>query len=172
MKNHLSIKNFSGISLIISVLLFVFLSGCDKKDTNKIVEQIRPVGETLLPLLDSYTSGVITEGEPIVVRFKYPETLKTQQGEALSNKLFSFTPTLKGKAVWLDERTVAFRYDNIDKTKQYVCRFKVSEMLDVPESETLDFGFGVRLHTRPHHLWCAVLGTVIHNDQLFLYVCY
>ncbi len=144
MKNNRNMKKISGISLIISMLLIVFLSGCGKSGSNKIVEQINPVSEVLLPLLDSYTSGVITEGEPIVVRFKYPETLKKQQGEALSNKLFNFTPNLKGQAVWLDDKTVAFKYDNIDKTKQYVCRFKVSEILDVPESETLNFSFGVR----------------------------
>ena len=127
-------------------MLLAFLSGCDKsKPSNgRIVEQICPVSETLLPLLDSYTSGVITEGEPIVVRFKYPNTLKVKQGETLPTKLFTFTPDLKGKAVWLDENTVAFEYDKIDNTKQYVCRFKVAEMLDVAATETLEFSFGVR----------------------------
>jgi hypothetical protein len=128
------------------MLLIVILSGCGKdgNNTTRIVEQLRPVSETLLPLLDSYTSGVITEGEPIVVRFKYPEALKIKQGEQLPAKLFSFKPELKGKAVWLDETTVAFEYDKIDKTKQYACRFKVSEMLDIASSESLEFSFGVR----------------------------
>ena len=135
----------NGISLIISMLILAFLSGCGRKDnTTTIVEQLRPVSEALLPLIDSYTSGVITEGEPIVVRFKYPEAMKVRHGEALSPKIFSFKPELKGKAVWLDETTVAYKYDNIDKTKQYVCSFKVSDILDVPASETLEFSFGVR----------------------------
>ena len=139
-------KKINYLSLIVGIMLLAFLSGCDKnKPSNgRIVEQIRPVSETLLPLIDSYTSGVITEGEPIVVRFKYPNTLKVKQGETLPAKLFSFTPDLKGKAVWLDENTVAFKYDKIDNSKQYVCRFKVAEMLDVAATETLEFGFGVR----------------------------
>ena len=142
-------KKIYSISLIISVMLIVFLSGCCNNDSQtqgptKIVEQICPVSESLLTMLDSYTSGVITEGDPIVVRFKDTQALKLKQGEALPSKLFSFTPELKGKTVWLDENTVAFEYDKIDKTKQYTCRFKVSEMLDVATSETLEFSFGVR----------------------------
>lgn len=140
---------FSGISLIIGLLLLAFMPSCGKKGTpsntpSVIVEQIRPVSEALLPLLDSYTSGVISEGEPIVVRFKDPAILKVKSGEAIPAKAFSFEPSLKGKAVWLDESTVAFQYDNIDETKQYVCNFKISEFVDVPATETLQFGFGVR----------------------------
>ncbi|MBO7073720.1 MAG: hypothetical protein J6W12_02255 [Bacteroidales bacterium] len=136
------------LNLIISMLLLVFLSGCCSQSDNRtgttIVEQINPVSEALLPMIESYTSGVITEGEPIVVRFKNPETLKIKQDEALPAKLFNFTPELKGKAVWLDENTVAFKYDKIDNKKPYICTFKASKMLNVAESETLEFSFGVR----------------------------
>ena len=150
MNNIPKTKKIYSISLIISMLLIVILSGCDKKNEltgTTIVEQLNPVSEPLLPLIDSYTSGVITEGEPIVVRFKYTDALKVKQGETLPAKLFSFTPELKGKAVWLDETTVAFEYDQIDKTKQYTCRFNVSAILNTPTSETLEFSFGVRRQT-------------------------
>lgn len=141
-------QRISSISLIISMLLLMLMSGCGRNDNQiRFVEQISPVSETLLPLLDSYTSGMITEGEPIVVRFKYPEVMKLQLGEDLSPKMFSFKPELKGKAVWLDATTVAFVYDKIDNNKQYLCTVKMSEMLDVAESETLKFCFGVRQQT-------------------------
>ena len=150
MNNIPKTKKIYSISLIASMLLIVFLAGCGKNDkqptssTTTIVEQLNPVSEALLPMIESYTSGIITEGEPIMVRFKNPQALKLKQGEALPSKLFSFTPELKGRAVWLDENTVAFEYDNIDKTKQYVCKFKVSDLLDIADSETLEFSFGVR----------------------------
>ena len=82
-----------------------------------------------------------------MVRFKYPEALKVKQGEDLPAKLFSFTPELKGKAVWLDETTVGYEYDKIDNQKQYNCHFQVSEILDVAATESLDFSFGVRRQT-------------------------
>ena len=135
--------------IIVSMLLLVFLSGCNNNGkkttgTSTIVEQFHPVSEDLLPLIDSYTSGVIAEGEPIVVRFKDTQMMKLQQGESLPSKLFNFKPELKGKTLWLDEKTVAFEYDKIDKTKQYVCSFKVSEILDIATSENLEFSFGIR----------------------------
>jgi hypothetical protein len=144
------LRKISGISLIFTLLLLVFLSSCGKKETatvstpRVIVEQITPVSEALLPLLDSYTSGVISEGEPIVVRFKDPQALKVKSGESIPAKAFSFKPELKGKAVWLDENTVAFQYDKIDNSQQYVCNFKISEFIDLPNAEPLQFGFGVR----------------------------
>ena len=165
-------KKIKSISLIISLLLLVFLVGCGKNDnqstnkSNKIVEEFRPVSDDLLPLVDSYTSGIITEGEPIVVRFKNAQALKIIQGETLPSKLFSFMPELKGKAVWLDENTVAYEYDKIDKTKQYTCRFKVSDILDVADSECLEFVFGMRRQV----FSLASVEPVCENDETMNYL--
>ena len=137
------------ISLVLGVLLLAFMPSCGKKGTTSggattFVERIKPLDESLLMFLDSYTSGVIANGEPIVVRFSNPEALKVKYGEELSAKSFSFSPSLKGKAVWIDENTVGFQYDNIDKNQNYVCKFKMSDFVDVPADQTLEFGFGVR----------------------------
>ena len=94
--------------------------------------------------LDSYTSGVVAAGEPIVVRFKSPETMKVKFGETIPAKAFQFTPALKGKAYWVDENTVGFKYDNIDKEQNYICKFHVSDFVDCGSDQTLEFGFGVR----------------------------
>lgn len=137
------------ISLVLGVLLLAFMPSCGKKGATSggattFVERIKPLDESLLMFLDSYTSGVIANGEPIVVRFSNPEALKVKYGEDLSSKSFSFSPSLKGKAVWIDENTVGFQYDNIDKNQNYVCKFKMSDFVDVPADQTLEFGFGVR----------------------------
>ena len=137
------------ISLVLGVLLLAFMPSCGKKGTTSggattFVERIKPLDESLLMFLDSYTSGVIANGEPIVVRFNNPEALKVKYGEDISAKAFSFSPSLKGKAVWIDENTVGFQYDNIDKNQNYVCKFKMSDFVDVPADQTLEFGFGVR----------------------------
>ena len=163
-------KKIRFISLIISTLLIVFMSGCGNNNhpNTKIVEQFRPVSEELLPLIDSYTSGVINEGEPIMVRFKNTDMLKIQQGETLPSKLFGFTPELKGKTVWLDENTVAFEYDNIDRTKQYVCHFNVSSILNVATTESLEFVFGVRRQA----FSLAAVEPVCETDDAMDYIMY
>jgi len=145
-------KKICGIGLVLTAMLLVFLPSCGKKGDapsgkkvpGVIVEQLKPVSDALLPLLDNFTSGPIAEGEPIVVRFKDPASLKLKFGEPIPAKVFGFKPALKGNAVWMDESTVAFQYDNIDLTQQYTCDFKIADFIDVPADQTLQFGFGVR----------------------------
>ena len=156
MNTKRKMKKIGGISLIVMALLLGFLSGCGKKEgqttpysqvsksSKVIVEQLTPLNESLLPLLEGFTSGPIAEGDPIVVRFKDPASLKLRQGESIPTKAFGFTPVLKGKAVWMDESTVAFQYDEIDPNKQYTCDFRIADFVDVPADQTLQFGFGVR----------------------------
>ena len=150
MSTKRNLKWICGISLVCAMLLLVALPSCVKKATTSkkssdvFVERIRPLNEALLNLLDSYTSGAIVAGEPIVVRFSNPEALKVKYGEEIPAKAFDFTPALKGKAVWIDENTVGFQYDNIDKDQNYVCKFKMSDFVNVDNNEMLEFGFGVR----------------------------
>ena len=143
-------KKIGGISLIVGALLLGLLPSCGKKGTTTTgasktyVECIQPISQELLPFLDSYTSGVIAAGEPVVVRFNNPAEMKVKYGEDISATAFNFTPALKGKAVWIDENTVGFQYDNIDKEQNYVCKFRMSDFVDVPGDQTIEFGFGVR----------------------------
>ena len=140
-------KRIGSIGLLAAMMLLCLLPSCGEKGKggqNAFIERIQPINEALLPLLDSYTSGVVAAGEPIVVRFKNPETMKVKFGETLSAKAFQFTPNLKGEAYWVDENTVGFKYDNIDKNQNYVCKFRVSDFVDCGSDQMLEFGFGVR----------------------------
>ena len=142
------VKKIGSIGLLAAMMLLCFMPSCGKKGTDgqnaSFIERIQPLNEALLPLLDSYTSGVVAAGEPVVVRFKNPETMKVKFGETIPAKAFQFTPALKGKAYWVDENTVGFKYDNIDKEQNYVCKFKVSDFVDCGSDQVLEFGFGVR----------------------------
>ena len=142
------LRKIGGISLIVTALLLGLLTSCGKKGTTKgseiFVERIQPLNEAMLAMLDSYTSGVIAAGEPIMVRFSNPSTLKVKFGEPIPAKAFDFKPALKGKAVWIDENTVGFQYDNIDKEQNYVCQFNMADFVKLPVDQKLEFGFGVR----------------------------
>ena len=139
-------KKIGSISLLAVMMLLCFLPSCGEKKGGQhaFIERIQPIDEALLPLLDSYTSGVVAVGEPVVVRFKSPETMKVKFGDPIPSKAFQFTPSLKGKAYWVDENTVGFKYDNIDKEQSYVCKFKVSDFVDCDSNQVLEFAFGVR----------------------------
>ena len=140
-----------GLGLLAMALLLLAPS-CGKKSGKTsgttapkvIVEQLRPLDEALLPLLDGFTSGAIAKGDPIVVRFKGTEVMKVKYGEQLPAKAFSFKPSLKGNAVWIDETTVGFKYDDIDPNQNYTCDFRISDFVDAGDCEPLQFGFAVR----------------------------
>ena len=167
MNTKLNLKR-ACISIMAVVFMLGFLTTCDKKGTLKtpstvIVEQLRPLNEALLPLIDGFTSGAIVKGEPIVVRFKSPETLKVKYGETLPAKAFNFKPALKGKAVWVDENTVGFQYDEIDPNQNYTCDFRIGDFLDFDDAEPLQFGFAVRRQN------FSVVGTYpvcVENDKM------
>ena len=146
MKKTIKMRIFGGGMVLLAMALWLLVPSCVKKPSasSVIVEQLRPLNETLLPLVDGFTSGAILKGEPIVVRFKNPETLKVKYGEPISAKAFDFKPALKGKAVWIDENTVGFQYDNIDPNQSYTCDFRISDFLDVDAAVPMQFGFAVR----------------------------
>ena len=82
-------KRIGGISLIVGALLLGLLPSCGKKETTAtggsktFVEKIKPISQDLLPFLDSYTSGVIAYGEPVVVRFSNPAEMKVKYWQKL-----------------------------------------------------------------------------------------
>ena len=142
---------FAGGMALLAMALLLLVPSCGKKSTmtssttpKVIVEQLQPLNEALLPLLDGFTSGAIAKGEPIVVRFKGAEVMKVKYGEELPAKAFNFKPSLKGKAVWIDENTVGFQYDDIDPNQNYTCDFRISDFVEVNDAEPLQFGFAVR----------------------------
>lgn len=133
--------------LVISAMLILTQFSCKtngKGQKQTFVEYVHPLPEALLPLIDSYTSGVIGDGDPMMVRFKNADTLKVKYGEELPSKLFSFEPSLKGNAYWIDANTIGFKYNKIDTRKQYSCVFQVGLLTKEPIEDVLEFGFGVR----------------------------
>ena len=152
MKKTVKTRIFAGGLGLLALALLLMVPSCGKKSTTTsstivpkvIVEQLRPLDEALLPLLDGFTSGAIAKGEPIVVRFKGAEVMKVKYGETLPAKAFSFKPSLKGNAVWIDETTVGFQYDDIDPNQNYTCDFRISDFVDAGDGQPLQFGFAVR----------------------------
>ena len=152
MKKTVKTRIFAGGLGLLAMALLLLAPSCGKKSTTTssttaskvIVEQLRPLDEALLPLLDGFTSGAIAKGEPVVVRFKGAEAMKVKYGEQLPANAFSFKPSLKGKAVWIDETTVGFQYDDIDPNQNYTCDFRIGDFVDAGDCEPLQFGFAVR----------------------------
>ncbi|MFN5170184.1 MAG: alpha-2-macroglobulin family protein [Cyclobacteriaceae bacterium] len=61
--------------------------------------------------VSSYTTGTIPSGSAIRIAFTRDVVDSALVGQPAPGKLFSFQPTVNGKAFWLDQRTIEFRPD-------------------------------------------------------------
>src|SRR5690606_32191245 len=65
-------------------------------------------------------------------------------GEEVSEQLFSLSPSVKGKTVWLDARTIEFKPEqNLDADKLYEVSFKLGKVTDA-SGRFSDFKFNVQ----------------------------
>jgi uncharacterized protein YfaS (alpha-2-macroglobulin family) len=93
--------------------------------------------------IESYTTGVISKQSSIRVKLAGEVQLTHAQGEELNSKIFDFSPSIKGKAYWVDERTIEFRPDGkLDPDKKYDAEFNLGKVIKVDdEFEHFKFDF-------------------------------
>jgi uncharacterized protein YfaS (alpha-2-macroglobulin family) len=93
--------------------------------------------------IESYTTGIISKESPIRIRLAADVPTSHEQKGALAGGIFDFSPSVKGKAYWVDERTVEFRpAEKLDPDKSYSADFKLSEITRVPDHfEDFKFSF-------------------------------
>src|SRR5271165_490365 len=59
--------------------------------------------------IESYTTGIISKENTIRIRLASDVQTTHAQNEALTDNIFDFSPSIKGKTYWVDARTVEFR---------------------------------------------------------------
>lgn len=93
--------------------------------------------------IESYTSGIISKESSIRIHLASQVQGTHVQNEALANGTFEISPSVKGKAYWVDARTIEFKPEKIlDPDRQYNASFKLGKVIKVAERyETFKFGF-------------------------------
>ena len=93
--------------------------------------------------INAYTSGIISNESTIRILLSNEIETPIEIGKAIEKKLFDFTPSIKGTAVWLDSRTIEFRPEQpLPSETHYEAEFFLSNILEVPsEFETFEFDF-------------------------------
>lgn len=95
--------------------------------------------------IEAYTTGIISKQSAIRVQLAGEVNVTHTQNEALKEEVFSFSPSIKGKAYWLDATTVEFRPDqNLEPGKKYEAVFHLGKIMEVPAKlEKFKFDFQV-----------------------------
>jgi len=122
------------LCLIVSISFF----SCSKKD--KWID----VDPAFSKYIDAYTTGTISKTS--AVRIKLAEDANTTHavGEAVKEDLFDISPSVKGKAYWLDARTIEFKPEKWLKPDQmYQVEFKLGKVTKTP-SRFSNFKFSMK----------------------------
>lgn len=122
-------------TLLIIVAGSALVSSCKKKleTPDKAFEQY----------IEAYTTGVVSRQSPIRIQLAaQTETLHAPE-EPLADGIFSVSPSIAGKAYWIDARTIEFRPDETMKADQlYEVKFKLGKVTEVPDQfSTFEFNF-------------------------------
>ena len=93
----------------------------------------------------TYTAGVIQSSSTIRVTMAKDVADQTMIGQQVSSKLFEFSPSIKGKAIWLDSKTVEFRPEQrMPSGQQYNATFLLSRIMEVSGNFS-EFNFGFQI---------------------------
>ncbi|MDR1544115.1 MAG: Ig-like domain-containing protein [Prevotellaceae bacterium] len=106
---------------LFSVALFVALiiNSCGTKE-------IVPI-EEFTPYIAAYTGGMVQENSTIRIELTEPAAAETQR--AASSRLFSFSPKIKGKAFWIDEKTIEFTPKKpLKRGESYTATFRLGKV--------------------------------------------
>jgi len=115
----------AGISLVTLALVLFFIFHHRQKPG---------IDPAFSKYIESYTTGVISKESAIRIRLASEIQTTHAQNEELSSGVFDFSPSIKGKAYWVDARTIEFRpEEKLDPDKNYTADFKLSKILKVPD---------------------------------------
>ncbi|UYQ92238.1 MG2 domain-containing protein [Chitinophaga horti] len=127
---------FSASVLCMMALLLFF--GC--RSSRKVIDP------AFAKYVEAYTTGIISKQSPIRIQLAGQSSEPHAQNEEVNVDLFDFSPSIKGKAYWVDASTIEFRpNENMVPGKAYTATFKLSKVIkDVPsELSSFDFDFQV-----------------------------
>jgi alpha-2-macroglobulin len=124
---------------IITAGIFYFTSSKGKKPAPGYINPA--FGEHI----SSYTAGVISSTAAIQLTLSSATADSSDIGQEVSAKLFELSPGVKGKTVWLDQRTLEFRPDKpLASGQVYEVSFFLSKLKEVPkELSTFSYTFQV-----------------------------
>ena len=86
------------------------------------------------PFISAYTGGSVPSDASVRIVFSQDMDV-VETGKPLEGKIFSFSPSLKGKTYWENSHTVVFVPDSgaLKQGQRYKGRFKLSAFFNVPK---------------------------------------
>ncbi|WP_443938998.1 alpha-2-macroglobulin family protein [Pedobacter sp. MW01-1-1] len=95
--------------------------------------------------IEAYTSGTVSKKSFIRVHLSNPVQGMQDIGKEESRDLFDFSPSVSGKAYWIDAQTIEFRpEENLKSGKEYEVTFNIGKIMPTEKGlEEFEFSFKV-----------------------------
>lgn len=121
------------------LILSIFTYSC-KQSKKKLIE----VDAEYSKYIEAYSSGVISKKNAIRIRLAADASTTHTLNETIKEALFNFSPSVEGKAYWVDARTVEFKpTKDLNPNTLYEVDFALSKVATVP-SKYKDFKFNIQ----------------------------
>ena len=123
------------VAALLSVVIIYAITG------NKHV--FKRVNPAFKQYVQGFTSGVVSTHASVKIRLNEDFVDTTMFNTPVDKELFAFSPAIRGKAFWLDARTIEFKPEVVLPAKQfYDVKFYLSKLMKVPDSlKTMEFQF-------------------------------
>ncbi|MBR4453129.1 MAG: alpha-2-macroglobulin [Bacteroidales bacterium] len=148
--------------LLLAAGLISLLFSCDQnKETIPSMD--------FAPYISAYTGGVISSDGLIRIIFTQDMDV-VEPGKSIEQKLFSFSPSLKGKCYWEDNHTMVFAPDSgeLKQGKLYKGTFHLSELYSV-DRKLRQFHFSFRVREKEYILQMLPMEiTAAHPNEVTL----
>ncbi len=132
----------NNISKFIFSFLFIAASCC-MVSCNKNVKWI-DVDPAYAKYVEAYTTGIISKTSDIRIQLATDAATTHSIGQPVKEDLFELFPSVKGKAVWLDARTIEFKPEkNLTSDQLYEVSFQLGKVTSVP-SKYKNFRFSIQ----------------------------
>ncbi len=125
----------SVIFVISAIGSFIYFSKARPKDYNQQYSKY----------IEAYTSGTVSKKSFIRVHLANQVKTMSDVGVPDNRDLFSFSPSIKGKAYWIDSQTVEFRpEENLKPGKTYEATFNLEKVTETEKGlESFEFDFRI-----------------------------
>jgi uncharacterized protein YfaS (alpha-2-macroglobulin family) len=136
------LKKFTLLTAMLLLGSVFYFSCSSKKVTEKPVE-IKTPDPAFATYIAAYTSGVVSNESTIRVLLANDHDKPIDSSKPIEGKLFSFSPSIKGEAYWIDKRTIEFvPAKAMPSGKQYAVAFNLTKLVDVPDDfKKFEFSF-------------------------------
>jgi len=147
---------------VVSVIcLILFLTSCGK---DKNVEK---VDAAFSQYISGFTSGIISKKAVFTIRLSQTSKKFTSPNAVIEEALFSFAPSVKGQAIWIDNQTIEFQPEALlQSNTSYAINFDLGEVLDV-ESKFSKFSYNVQV--APQSFEVKTDGISLYNENSLIW---